>query len=744
MSNSIVIKEPKRAVDKPKSSQTSGLSSIEKTLYDNNQLMKKNVDAMQKMANSMVESQKTTKSIDKELSNLKEKISELRKQKAQKATKPKKPSSSSSSTTTHRTSYSSRISNADKSIINKATTPGAAMSTAASVALAVGTGGILNPVVIKALGLDALASSILRGGYKVLKKTPSAIGNLLGLGSSSQTKTSGTTSSNSKATKDAKLYKKLDTIIHILEKTKNTTTDKKNKEKKPGLLSKLFGLLTSSGFLKAALAIGAGIAAWNLLSDKINDIIDKIKNIFGLNNFDPAKLPSMPAPILPTKPKSKPAETPKDTTNTEKSKAKELERKLRKTLDNDIKKIAEDYKTKIDSLKKEYDSKIKELTKEVDTLKKNLNDKTKSFNDQVEKQKEITEKEKTELKKQIEEQNKLIKNKEKDIENTKKEYEKKLQEQKKTHEREIKEIENKLKSEKESINNKIKENKATENAKVNAKAVDKAKISPTVSTKGTVGLNLGKTTAGKWMARGANAYMIGEGIGHAGLTMQIVKNEGLDKATDYALNNLAFGNKALDEVIEDNKKKLNNIEIFKWKLADEITKKGIANLSAVATIVGVKPVTSEAEEAVSETSIIGTLGDVALAFAGSIKQFWNNAKTVTAVLSDPKKLLNELQKVQVDNDNFDYAQKQALKDMLEMVKTTNDNLFYSNNPEEKEAVTKIIEILTELLNESKLKNKNNSKENSEWGQSKIPVIINNVSQTTPTPFSTSDSINAYY
>ena len=74
MSNSIVIKEPKRAVDKPKSSQTSGLSSIEKTLYDNNQLMKKNVDAMQKMANSMVESQKTTKSIDKELSNLKEAI----------------------------------------------------------------------------------------------------------------------------------------------------------------------------------------------------------------------------------------------------------------------------------------------------------------------------------------------------------------------------------------------------------------------------------------------------------------------------------------------------------------------------------------------------------------------------------------------------------------------------------------------------------------------------------------------
>lgn len=744
MSNSIVIKEPKRAVDKPKSSQTSGLSSIEKTLYDNNQLMKKNVDAMQKMANSMVESQKTTKSIDKELSNLKEKISELRKQKAQKATTPEKPSSSSSSTTTHRTSYSSGISNAGNSIINKATTPGAAMSTAASVALAVGTGGILNPVVIKALGLDALASSILRGGYNVLKKTPSAIGNLLGFGSSSQTKTSGTTSSNSKATKDAKLHKKLDTIIHILEKTKNTTTDKKNKEKKPGLLSKLFGLLTSSGFLKAALAIGAGIAAWNLLSDKINDIIDKIKNIFGLNNFDPAKLPSMPAPILPTKPKSKPAETPKDATNTEKSKAKELERKLRKALDNDIKKITEDYKTKIDSLKKEYDSKIKELTKEVDTLKKNLNDKTKSFNDQVEKQKEITEKEKTELKKQIEEQNKLIKNKEKDIENTKKEYEKKLQEQKKTHEREIKERENKLKSEKEIIDNKIKETKATENAKVNAKAVDKAKISPTVSAKGTVGLNLGKTTAGKWMARGANAYMIGEGIGHAGLTMQIVKNEGLDKATDYALNNLAFGNKALDEVIEDNKKKLNNIEIFKWKLADEITKKGIANLSAVATIVGVKPVTSEAEEAVSETSIIGTLGDAALAFAGGIKQFWNNAKTVTAVLSDPKKLLNELQKVQVDNDDFDYAQKQALKDMLEMVKTTNDNLFYSNNPEEKEAVTKIIEILTELLNESKLKNKNNSKENSEWGQSKIPVIINNVSQTTPTPFSTSDSVNAYY
>ena len=744
MSNSIVIKEPKRAVDKPKSSQTSGLSSIEKTLYDNNQLMKKNVDAMQKIANSMVESQKTTKSIDKELSNLKEKISELRKQKAQKATEPKKPSSSSSSTTTHRTSYSSRIRNADKSIINKATTPGAAMSTAASVALAVGTGGILNPVVIKALGLDALASSILRGGYKVLKKTPSAIGNLLGLGSSSQTKTSGTTSSNSKATKDAKLHKKLDTIIHILEKTKNTTTDKKNKEKKPGLLSKLFGLLTSSGFLKAALAIGAGIAAWNLLSDKINDIIDKIKNIFGLNNFDPAKLPSMPAPILPTKPKSKPAETPKDATNTEKSKAKELERKLRKALDNDIKKITEDYKTKIDSLKKEYDSKIKELTKEVDTLKKNLNDKTKSFNDQVEKQKEITEKEKTELKKQIEEQNKLIKNKEKDIENTKKEYEKKLQEQKKTHEREIKERENKLKSEKEIIDNKIKETKAIENAKVNAKAVDNAKISPAVSPKGTVGFNLGKTAAGKWMARGANAYMIGEGIGHAGATMQSLKNEGLDKTADYSLNNLAHTTKVLNEVIEDNEKKLDNIKIFEWKVADEITKKVIANVSAFGTIMGVKSATNEAEEKLSEASIIGTFGDTIIAAGGGLKQFWNNAKTATTVLTNPKKLLNELKEVQVDHGYFDYAQRQALKDMLEITEKTKDELFYSSDPEERKAVNEIIKILTALLNESKLNNENNSKENSEWGQSKIPVIINNVSQTTPTPFSTSDSINAYY
>ena len=734
MSNSIVIKEPKRAVDKPKSSQTSGLSSIEKTLYDNNQLMKKNVDAMQKMANSMVESQKTTKSIDKELSNLKEKISELRKQKAQKATTPKKPSSSSSSTTTHRTSYSSGISNAGNSIINKATTPGATMSTAASVALAVGTGGILNPVVIKALGLDALASSILRGGYNVLKKTPSAIGNLLGLESSSQTKTSGTTSSNSKATKDAKLHKKLDTIIHILEKTKNTTTDKKNKEKKPGLLSKLFGLLTSSGFLKAALAIGAGIAAWNLLSDKINDIIDKIKNIFGLNNFDPAKLPSMPAPILPTKPKSKPAETPKDATNTEKSKAKELERKLRKALDNDIKKITEDYKTKIDSLKKEYDSKIKELTKEVDTLKKNLNDKIKSFNDQVEKQKEITEKEKTELKKQIEEQNKLIKNKEKDIENTKKEYEKKLQEQKKTHEREIKERENKLKSEKEIIDNKIKE----------TKAVDNAKISPAVSPKGTVGFNLGKTAAGKWMARGANAYMIGEGIGHAGATMQSLKNEGLDKTADYSLNNLAHTTKVFNEVIEDNEKKLDNIKIFEWKVADEITKKVIANVSAFGTIMGVKSATNEAEEELSKASIIGTFGDTIIAAGGGLKQFWNNAKTATTVLTNPKKLLNELKEVQVDHGDFDYAQRQALKDMLEITEKTKDELFYSSDPEERKAVNEIIKILTALLNESKLNNENNSKENSEWGQSKIPVIINNVSQTTPTPFSTSDSVNAYY
>ena len=47
MSNSIVIKEPKRAVDKPKSSQTSGLNNIEKALKDNNQLLKKNIDALE-------------------------------------------------------------------------------------------------------------------------------------------------------------------------------------------------------------------------------------------------------------------------------------------------------------------------------------------------------------------------------------------------------------------------------------------------------------------------------------------------------------------------------------------------------------------------------------------------------------------------------------------------------------------------------------------------------------------------
>ena len=246
------------------------------------------------------------------------------------------------------------------------------------------------------------------------------------------------------------------------------------------------------------------------------------------------------------------------------------------------------------------------------------------------------------------------------------------------------------------------------------------------------------------MARGANAYMIGEGIGHAGATMQSLKNEGLDKTADYSLNNLAHTTKVLNEVIEDNEKKLDNIKIFEWKVADEITKKVIANVSAFGTIMGVKSATNEAEEKLSEASIIGTFGDTIIAAGGGLKQFWNNAKTATTVLTNPKKLLNELKEVQVDHGYFDYAQRQALKDMLEITEKTKDELFYSSDPEERKAVNEIIKILTALLNESKLNNENNSKENSEWGQSKIPVIINNVSQTTPTPFSTSDSINAYY
>jgi len=709
MSNSIVIKEPKRAVDKPKSSQTSGLNNIEKTIYDNNQLLKKNVDAMQKMANSMVESQKTTKSIDKELNSLKEKIIALRKQKTQKATTPERPSSSGSSTTTHKASHLSGTTRVGESVVNKATTPGAAMSTVASVALAVGTGGILNPVIIKALGLDVLVSSMLRGGYNVLKKTPKAIGSLLGFGSNSQAKTSGTTSSNAKATKDAKLHKKLDTIINILEKTKNTAIDKKDKEKKPGLLSKLFGLLTSSGFLKAALAIGAGIAAWKLLSNKLDSIIDKIKNIFGLNNFDPSKLPSMPAPILPTKPKSKPTETPKDTASAEKSKAKELEKKLRKTFDNDIKKITEDYKSKIDSLKKEYDSKIKELTKEIDTLKKNLDNKTKSFNDQIKKQKEMTEKEKTELKKQLEEQKKIIKEKEKNIENTKKEYEKKLQEQKKAHENEIKEKEKALKSKKENIDNKIKDSKVTEKAKTNVKAVNKAKISPSVSSKGTVGLNLGKYSVGKFIGNLANAEFAGEIAGNVLVKAKDVKENGIDTASIHSIKNLNFASKIQDEVVKNNEKLLK--EAFPNAPGWGITI--VSNLAALGNMLGMFTNREDQKILSEEANIASVMTDTGIALAGSVKELINNPVKV-----ENSTQLNTQDYPSPADSSF------AITNDEKGITIISNNKTDPNKPSEQD-------LLTEILQELKQQNLNK------------PLIINETNQTSATPFSNSDFVNVF-
>ena len=284
MSNSIVIKEPKRAVDKPKSSQTSGLNNIEKALKDNNQLLKKNIDAIQKMADSVVESQKSSKTVDRELTSLREKLIELRKQKAEEYSSNSRQSSESSSQTSSSSSNKARSDNyqyrtrqAVGSLVDKASTPGAAFSTATSTGLAIATGGIINPVIIKALGLDTLITSVLRDTLHVAGKVISlpfkAAGKIGGLalsgigglfGESGQQKTAGTTSSNAKATKDAKLLKKLDTIISLLGGTVGSVTKDITKKGK-GIFSKIIGSIGAGlGFVASHLKelILGGLAIW--------------------------------------------------------------------------------------------------------------------------------------------------------------------------------------------------------------------------------------------------------------------------------------------------------------------------------------------------------------------------------------------------------------------------------------------------------------------------------------------------
>lgn len=298
MSNSIVIKEPKRAVDKPKSSQTSGLNNIEKALKDNNQLLKKNIDAIQKMADSVVESQKSSKTVDRELNSLREKLIELRKQKAEEYSSNDRQSSESSSQTSSSSSskarsdnYQYRTKQAVGSLVDKASTPGAAFSTATSTGLAIATGGIVNPVIIKALGLDTLITSVLRDTLHIAGKAISlpfkAAGKIGGLalsgigelfGGSGQQKTAGTTSSNAKATKDAKLLKKLDTIISLLGGTVGSVTKDVTKKGK-GIFSKIIGILGAGLRFVASHLKGlilGGLAVWG--ATKLYKHWEKIKN----------------------------------------------------------------------------------------------------------------------------------------------------------------------------------------------------------------------------------------------------------------------------------------------------------------------------------------------------------------------------------------------------------------------------------------------------------------------------------
>lgn len=259
MSNSIVIKEPKKAVEtikQPKSTQDLGLKAIENTLQSNNQLLKQNTQLMGEMAKVMSTSMQNSQRRDVELSALRERLIELRTGANENISRTRTETTSSTngsrSQSSEKKSYGvgDPISGVANHVDNQLGSGNVSTVLAGSML------GI-SPVFLKMLGIDKLATGIASGVWNAGKSALSKTAGLLAspFSGSSQSKVSGTTSSVDEFTKNEKLYKKLDTIINLLGASEDNT-DEDGKPKGKGLFSKVIG----------AIGAGLGFVAKNLKS----------------------------------------------------------------------------------------------------------------------------------------------------------------------------------------------------------------------------------------------------------------------------------------------------------------------------------------------------------------------------------------------------------------------------------------------------------------------------------------------
>lgn len=264
MSNSIVIKEPKPAIEEKSATQkqSADISALVKTQNDiiaqNNKMMTALVEAS-KANTTQQEKNSKIKDLQRQLSEarLQKRIEDLN----------NRTKKSEEEKTTNRSTYGKASDGVD-SVMGKGFTSSMLMSAL--------TMGAINPVVARALNLPQLAGGTIKAGTNVIKKAINFL-------SPDSKKSSGTTSSNDEATKDSKILKKIDTIINLLGKdSEGGSTEPKTKK---GIFSKIFEILgaglglfgnTLKGLIKTGLIVAGAAFVYKLIKDKLKSIAEWI------------------------------------------------------------------------------------------------------------------------------------------------------------------------------------------------------------------------------------------------------------------------------------------------------------------------------------------------------------------------------------------------------------------------------------------------------------------------------------
>lgn len=263
MSNSIVIKEPKPAIEEKSATQkqNADIVSLVKTQNDiiaqNNKMMTALVEASKENA---IQQEKKSK-----INDLQRQLSEARLQKRVESlnNRTKKSEEEKTSGSTY-----NKVSGGVDGVMGKGFTSSMLMSAL--------TMGAINPVVAKSLNLPQLAGGAIKAGTNVFKKT-------FGFPSSDSNESSGTTSNNDEATKDSKILKKIDTIINLLGKdSEGGSAEPKTKK---GIFSKIFEVLgaglglfgdTLTGLIKTGLLVAGATFVYDLIKDKLKSIAEWI------------------------------------------------------------------------------------------------------------------------------------------------------------------------------------------------------------------------------------------------------------------------------------------------------------------------------------------------------------------------------------------------------------------------------------------------------------------------------------